>query len=288
MTLPGPEPGYLGRLARRKERVGSHLCVGLDPDPAALPLGFPAGVRGAERFAALLVEAAAPVAAAFKPNLAYWEAFGSEGLAALERVRALVPAGILVVADAKRGDIGVTSERHAEALFDRLGADAVTASPYLGEEALRPLLVRADRFVYVLCRTSNPGAGELQDLTVDGGGDGGRPLYLEVAARARGWAARHGTVGLVVGATAAAELAAVRREAPELPFLVPGVGAQRGQVDAVLAEGPAGSGKAAVTFGGGLLVNVGRAIAAALEPGDPLERLAARAADWAGRLAVLG
>ena len=200
---------YLDRLAARSAAVGSVLCVGLDPDPTALPSGFPGNLAGVERFAALIIEAAVPYAAAVKPNLAFYESHGSAGLAALERLRALIPAGVPVVMDAKRGDIGSTSAHHAIALFERLGADAVTVSPYTGAEAIAPLLERRDRFAYVLCRTSNPGAAELQGLTVDedpSTGAPAEPLYLRVARRAAGWGPG-GTVGLVVGATAPAELA---------------------------------------------------------------------------------
>ena len=109
---------------------------------------------------------AAPYAAALKPNLAFFEAYGSAGIAALERIRASLPTALPLLADAKRGDIGTTAARQAVALFDSLGADAVTVNPYLGAEAIAPLLERLDRFAYVLCRTSNPGAGELQDLEV--------------------------------------------------------------------------------------------------------------------------
>ena len=126
-------------------------------------------------FAALVLEAALPAAAAVKPNLAFFEAFGSEGLAALERLRATIPADVPVVMDAKRGDIGSTAARQAVALFDGLGADAITVSPYLGEEAIAPLLERVDRFAYVLCRTSNPGAAEIQGLRVEADRDGGAP-----------------------------------------------------------------------------------------------------------------
>ena len=137
--------------------------------------------------------------AAVKANLAFFEAFGPDGIAALERLRGSVPADVPFVADAKRGDIGSTAARQAVALFDRLGADAITVNPYLGSEAIAPLLERADRFVYVLCRTSNPGAGELQDLVVEAADDApAEPLYERVARRAGGWGPG-GTVGLVVG-----------------------------------------------------------------------------------------
>jgi orotidine-5'-phosphate decarboxylase len=285
--------GYLERLGRRSAATGTVLCLGLDPDPAALPDGFPADVSGVEAFARLLLEAALPHAAAVKPNLAFFEAFGSAGLAALERLRAAIPPDVPVVLDGKRGDIGTTSARQAVALFDALGADAVTVNPYLGESAIAPLLERSERFAYVLCRTSNDGAAELQALEVAAGPDGGapdEPLWARVARRAATWGPG-GTVGLVVGATAPAELARARRVVPELAFLVPGIGAQGGDVDAVLADGPATGGSAAAQPGGGLLVNVSRGIASAALPdpggGDLGERLAAAARDWAGRLAVL-
>lgn len=285
-------PGFLERLAARSETTGTVLCLGLDPDPAALPEGFSRDIAGVEAFSHLLLETAAPLAAAVKPNLAFFEAFGSAGLAALERLRVGLPSDVLVVADAKRGDIGTTSERHAAALFDSLGADAVTVSPYLGEAAIAPLLERPERFAYVLCRTSNPGAGELQDLVV---GDG-EPVWAHVARRASTWGPG-GTVGLVVGATAPAELTRIREIAPGLAFLVPGVGTQGGSVEAALAGGRATAAPAGTRPGGGLLVNVSRGIAnAATEPTDAPsgrgpadlgERLAAAARTWAARLPVL-
>jgi orotidine-5'-phosphate decarboxylase len=158
---------YLDRLAARSAATRTVLCLGLDPDPAALPSGFSPDLAGVEAFASLVLDAALPFAAAVKPNLAFYEAFGSAGLAALERLRRRIPSDVPVVLDAKRADIGSTAARQAVALFDVLGADAVTVSPYLGEEAITPLLERTDRFAYVLCRTSNPGAGELQSLVVE-------------------------------------------------------------------------------------------------------------------------
>lgn len=269
------------------------LCLGIDPDIATLPAGFPRTLAGLEQFARLLVEVAAPYAAAVKPNLAFFEAHGSAGMAALERIRAAVPVGIPVIADGKRGDIGSTAARQAVALFDSLGADAVTVNPYLGSEAVEPLLERLDRFAYVLCRTSNPGAGELQDLQVAAdAGAPSEPLYARVARRAGAWGPG-GTVGLVVGATAPDELVHIRSVVPGLAFLVPGVGAQAGDVGAVLKAGRAAAGLAGTWPGRGLLVNVSRGISGAAggadQPtaGDPGERLARAAADWSGRLPVL-
>lgn len=287
---------YLERLAVRTAAVGTVLCVGVDPHPDSLPPGFDRDVRGIEGFARLLVEATTEHAAAFKLNLAFFEAFGSEGMAALERVRAAIPDGIPVIGDAKRGDIGSTAERHAVALFDGLGFDAITVSPYLGVEAIRPLVERIDRFAYVLCRTSNAGGAELQGLEVAADVERGappEPLYARVARLATGWGPG-ATVGLVVGATAPAELAEIRAVAPGLAFLVPGVGAQGGDVAAVREHGFATSGPASGRTGGGLLVNVSRGIAAAAlndragdRGTDPSRRLAEAAAGWAARLPVL-
>ncbi|MGZ9276975.1 MAG: orotidine-5'-phosphate decarboxylase [Candidatus Limnocylindrales bacterium] len=286
---------YLDRLAARSAATGTVLCLGLDPHPDSLPAGFRADLAGLSRFAALLLEAAVPFAAAVKPNLAFFEAYGSAGIAALERLRGAVPSGVPVVADAKRGDIGSTAARQAVALFDVLGADAVTVSPYLGAEAVAPLIERPDRFAYLLCRTSNPGAATIQDLEVaadPAASAPAEPLYARIARLATSWGPG-GTVGLVVGATAPAEFAAIRAIAPGLPFLVPGVGAQGGAIDPVLGDGPATREPGGGRTGGGLLVNVSRGIAdAALGsvttgPHDPFERIAASAAEWAARLPVL-
>lgn len=283
---------YLDRLGARTATVGTVLCLGLDPDADALPPGFARNLAGMERFAELVLEAALPHAAAVKPNLAFFEAYGSAGIAALERLRARIPHDVLVIADAKRGDIPSTAARQAVALFDSLGADAVTVNPYLGAAAIEPLLERVDRFAYVLCRTSSPGAGEFQDLIVAGEAGSGAPaerLLERVARRAATWGPG-GTVGLVVGATAPDDLVAVRRIAPGLPFLVPGVGAQGGAIDPVLAAGPATASPGGSRPGAGLLVNVSRGITGpAIDGagGDPLERVAAAAEAWAERLPVL-
>ena len=288
---------YLERLAARTRLVGSVLCVGLDPQLDSLPDGFPRDLAGIERFSEILLDATVPYAAAVKPNLAFFEAFGSAGIAALERLRGRVPTDLPFVGDAKRGDIGTTAARQAAALFDILSCDAITANPYLGSEAIEPLISRGDRFAYVLCRTSNPGAGELQSLEVAadrGTGAPAEPLYARVARMARNWGPG-GTVGLVVGATAPVELERIRAIAPELAMLVPGVGAQGGEVDPVLRHGPATEPPAGDLAGGGLLVNVSRGISAAARsagtspdthPVDLQERLAAAAAEWSERLRV--
>ena len=198
-----------------------------------------------------------------------------------------------VVADAKRGDIGSTAARQAVALYDILGFDAITANPYLGSEAIAPLISRGDRFAYVLCRTSNPGAGELQGLEVAADATSSapaEPLYARVARRAQAWGPG-GTVGLVVGATAPEELERIRGIAPGLALLVPGVGAQGREAEPVMRFGPASAGPAAVRPGGGLLlVNVSRGISGAAGKAgatDVAETLVAAAKEWSLRLGVV-
>ena len=243
MTAP------LDRLRARSERIGAPLCLGIDPHPDRLPEGVGPGVAGVEAFARGVIEAAVEHAVAVKINVAFFEAFGSAGWAALERVRRSVPRDVPCVIDAKRGDIGSTAERYAAALMEHLEADAVTVSPYLGEDAIEPFLDVPDRMVYVLARTSNPSAPRVQELTVDG-----EPVHLQVAK----WVAdrwRDGRVGLVVGATAPEELERVRSAVPGPGFLVPGVGAQGGDLAAAVRA-------CAGTWAPGI-VSVSRAIAEA-------------------------
>jgi len=218
----------LERLRTRVDRLASPLCLGLDPHPDRLPGALPAGLAGVESFSRGMLEAVAAEVSAVKINVAFYEAFGSAGWAALERLRRDVPEDLYVILDAKRGDIGSTAERYAAGLLGHLEADAVTLSPYLGEDAIEPFLAYPDRCVYVLARTSNPSATSMQER-----GAGAEPLYLAVAR----WVAAtwtDGRVGLVVGATAAAELARVREAVPGPGFLVPGVGAQGGDLAAAV------------------------------------------------------
>jgi orotidine 5'-phosphate decarboxylase subfamily 2 len=222
------QPLPLERLRARRAALGAPLCLGVDPRPDGLPEGLTRDSGGIETFARGLIEAAVESVAAVKLNTAYFEVFGSSGWAALERVRADIPMGPLVILDAKRGDIGPSAERYAEALMGHLAADAVTLHPYLGEDAVEPFLAFPDRMVYVLARTSNPSAGQVQDLPA-----GDLPLSTAIAR----WAAerwRDGRVGLVVGATEPTQLEALRAAVPGPGFLVPGVGAQGGDLTAAV------------------------------------------------------
>ena len=229
MSAPVTRLPFVEALASARAVNGSDLCIGIDPEPAALPeaLRDPAGVV---RFCTAIIEATADLVCAYKPNLAFFERLGAEGWHALEQVIAAVPAGIPVIADAKRGDIGNTSRAYAEALYDRLGATASTASPYLGADAIAPLLDHPDGFAFVLCRTSNPGAGTLQDLMLDG-----EPLYARVIRLFAPWIAR-GRAGLVIGAQEGAAFAWASILAPEALLLVPGIGAQGGTVAALASS----------------------------------------------------
>jgi len=226
-------------LKRRWAASGSLLCVGLDPEPGRYPSPLADDPDRAFAFCRAIVDATAPYACAFKPQIAHFAAQGAEG--ALERLIAHIHAahpGIPVILDAKRGDIGSTARHYAAEAFERFHADAVTVNPYLGGDSLAPYLERADRGVVVLCRTSNPGAADLQDLPVAGSDGSIRPLYQRVAEKAaRDWNG-HGNLALVVGATWPEQLGEVRAiVGGDVPLLVPGIGAQGGDLEAVLKHG---------------------------------------------------
>lgn len=252
---------FNARLAARIAAQGSLLCVGLDPVYADLPAEFRRldGVGTAlVAFNRRVAEATAAHAVAFKLQMKVYTAEGPEGYAALiETCRALkatYPDHLLIL-DAKYGDVGHVLARCAEEAFDRCGADAVTAFAHPGREALAPLLARPDRGCFVVCRTSNPGAAEMQDVPVASGD----PYYLYLARQVAGTWNAQGNCGLVAGATYPAEMAAIRAAAPDLPLLVPGVGAQGGDL-----AGSVGAGRDAA--GAGLLISVSRGLMAAPDP----------------------
>ncbi|HXH21041.1 MAG TPA: orotidine-5'-phosphate decarboxylase [Dehalococcoidia bacterium] len=220
---------FLEKLEAAVERNDSLLCVGLDPDPALM------AIEDVAAFNRAIIEATSDLVCCYKPNLAFYEALGGEGWDALRATMAAVPAHIPVIADAKRGDIGNTAAAYARAIFDVLGADAMTVNCYGGRDSMEPFLEREDRGVLVWCRSSNPGAGDLQDLEVSFGPDR-QPLWQVVALRARAWNTR-GNVGLVVGATYPVQLAQARALCPDMPVLVPGVGAQEGAVGEAVRAG---------------------------------------------------
>lgn len=263
--------GFHERLDAAWQRSSSMLCVGLDPDPSRFPAALDGAPDAIQRFCIAIVDATADLVCAFKPQIAHFAAHRAE--AQLERVcehiREHHPQVVLVL-DAKRGDIGSTAGFYAREAFGRYGADAVTVNPYLGTDAALPFLELGG--VIALCRTSNPGAGDLQDRMVDG-----QPLYVRVAEMVAGQWARHGDCGLVVGATYAEQLGHVRAAAPDLPILLPGVGAQGGDLEASVAAGTTASGR-------GLLVSSSREILYASADEDFAE--AARAVALRTRAAI--
>jgi len=235
-----------GRFRERYDAAAtkndSLLCVGLDPDPKRIPSGV-----SVKDFLLGVIEATSDLVACYKPNAAFFERDGAEGWETLREVIAAVPDQIPVLLDAKRGDVGHTAQAYAEAVFDQLGADAVTVNPYLGVDSIEPFTEREDRHVFVLCRTSNPSAGDLQDIMA-----GDVRLYERVAELSRTWNTR-GNVGLVVGATYPEEARRVREICPDQLLLLPGIGAQQGDIDAAV--------QAAVDAdGGGILVNASRSV----------------------------
>ena len=215
----------------------SWLCIGLDPDLEKLPSGVERNLRGAEKFLRKIIDSTNKLVCAYKPNSAFYEQFGAEGIALLKKIIDYVPDGIPVILDAKRGDIGNTSRMYAAFAFDWLGADAITVSPYLGYDSVMPFIEREDSGVFLLCLTSNPSAQDLQKRPVAGQGGNSKLLYELVAELAATWNVA-GNVGVVVGATKPTELGRVRQIVGEgMPILVPGIGTQGGDLQEAFVAG---------------------------------------------------
>lgn len=232
------------KLLKAARTNGSLLCVGLDPDPELMPAGM-----GVLEFNRAIIDATSDLVCAYKPNLAFYEALGTTGLSALEKTVTYIPDAIPVIGDAKRGDIGSTARAYARALFETLGFDAATVNPYMGYDSLEPFIEYREKGVFILCRTSNAGSVDFQDLVLSGksaGVEGGeRPLFEVVALRAREWNAL-GNVGLVVGATYPQELRRVRQLCPQMPLLIPGIGAQGGDPASAVRYGVDARGEKAI------------------------------------------
>jgi orotidine-5'-phosphate decarboxylase len=232
---------FTDKLLHASRKNNSWLCIGLDPDPELMPrVGVP-------QFNKAIIEATSDLVCAYKPNLAFYEALGTEGLAILEKTVKYMPSDIPVIGDAKRGDIGNTARAYAKALFSVLGFDAATVNPYLGYDSIESFINYQDKGVFILCRTSNKGAADFQDLRTDG-----LPLYEVVARKAKEWNT-DGNIGLVVGATYPEELKKVRSICPEMPLLIPGIGAQGGDLASAVGYGVDARGEKAI-------INVSRKI----------------------------
>jgi len=256
---------FFSFLEKRVDDCSSLLCIGLDPHVNDLPSPT---AEAARDFCINLVKQTARYAAAFKPNAAFFEVFGADGWIALKdvvtaiqeesnRMGSLIPT----ILDAKRGDIASTAEAYAKSAFETLGAHCITLNPYLGKDSIEPFIRNSEKGVFLLCKTSNPGSGDLQDLMV--ASDNGQPstvyLYEHVARLAQSWNTNR-NIGLVVGATHVDAMLRVRAAAPDLWFLAPGIGAQGGELESALKTGLRRDGK-------GLLINVSRSIARAEKPG---------------------
>ena len=255
---------FFSFLEKRVDDCSSLLCIGLDPHVNDLVAPTAASARD---FCLNLVKQTSRYAAAFKPNAAFFEVFGADGWTALKAVIAAIQeesnrmgSMIPVILDAKRGDIASTAEAYARSAFENLGAHCITLSPYLGKDSIDPFIQNSEKGVFLLCKTSNPGSGDLQDLrvTIDDG-PSSVPLYEHVAKLAQQWNTKN-NIGLVVGATHVEATKRVRAAAPDLWFLAPGVGAQGGELEAALKVGLRKDGK-------GMLIPVSRGIARAEKPG---------------------
>jgi len=257
-----PEPStFHAKLSARWRTANSLLCIGLDPDPERFPAPLRSSGDAIFRFCRTIVDATADLACAFKPQIAYFASARAEDqleqlIAHLQREHPQVP----VILDAKRGDIGATAEHYAREAFVRYGADAVTLSPFMGKDSIDPFLAYADRGAFLLCRTSNAGGSDLQMLDV-----AGVPLYQRLATKAASEWNTTGQLGLVVGATYPTELALVRSLVGDMPLLVPGIGAQGGDIAASVTAGQTADGT-------GLVINSSRAILYAGDGPDYAER----------------
>ena len=255
MTISIQAPSATGnsffvRIAELQQERGSLLCIGLDPDPSRMPKmlraeGILSGKGAIFNFNKAIIDATHDLVCCYKPQIAHYAAHRAEDQ--LEQtIDYIHDKGLPVLLDAKRGDVGSTAEMYARELFERYGADAVTVNPWLGHDAMQPFLDRKDKGVFVLCRTSNPGGADLQHQPLADG----NIMYERVARLAAEKWNHNGNVGLVVGATAPDELRRVREICPDMMFLVPGVGAQSGDIGAMMAAGQ----------GGGMLISSSRAI----------------------------
>ena len=236
---------FFGQIAHRQKTQKTRLCVGLDPDLARIPEVCKTSERPIFEFNKAIIDATHDLASCFKPQIAHYASEAAEDQLQ-ETIDYIQDKGVPVLLDAKRGDVGSTAEMYARELFERYGADAVTVNPYLGKDSLQPYLDYADRGVFVLCRTSNPGGSDLQNLTLDSG----ETLYEHVARTARDEWNSNNNVGLVVGATRPEELRRIRNICGDMTFLLPGVGAQGADVKEMMGAGQSG----------GMLISSSRAI----------------------------
>ena len=221
---------FMEKLDKAVKKNQSLLCIGLDPDPARMP-----DKVSIFEFNKAIIDATSDLVCAYKPNLAFYEALGISGLNDLKRTVQHIPDNIPVIADAKRGDIGNTAKAYATAIFSHFGFDASTVNPYLGFDSVEPFIEYSNKGVFILCRTSNPGSADFQELQCQTGKTT-RPLFEIVALKASQWNTT-GNIGLVIGATYPEELKSIRQSHPDMPLLIPGIGAQGGDLALAIRYG---------------------------------------------------
>jgi orotidine-5'-phosphate decarboxylase len=246
-------------LQKMQNKNNSLICLGLDLDQRRMPADFGKTIKNMFDFACRIIDASSDLVCAYKPNLAFYESLGAEGLSLLKHIVVRIPNEIPIILDAKRGDIGHTAAHYAEALFGQFKANWVTVNPYLGYDSLRPFLEYKDRGIFVVCLTSNTGAKDFQQLLVDG-----KPLYQIVAEKVAYWN-KDQNCGLVVGATVPDQLQEIRDLAGDMPLLIPGVGAQGGSLEQAALYGTKNFQKAAV-------INVSRSVLYASKESDFAQR----------------
>ncbi len=230
---------FLEKISSASKKNKSLVCVGLDVDPALMPAGL-----GVFEFNKAIIDATSDLVCAYKPNLAFYEALGIEGWQALKQTVDYVPENIPVIGDAKRGDIGNTAKAYARALFDYFGFDAATVNPYLGFDSIEPFIQYRDKGIFILCRTSNASAVDFQSLNCRAD-SGTSSLFEIVALKAKEWN-KFGNIGLVVGATYPEELKLIRQNHPDMPLLIPGIGAQGGDLALTVRYGVSPQGDKAI------------------------------------------
>jgi len=231
---------FVEKLTNAAKKNRSLLCVGLDPDPEQMPANI-----GVFEFNKAIIDATADLVCAYKPNIAFYEALDNEGLDALKQTVKYIPNHIPVIGDAKRGDIGNTAKAYAKSIFDNFNFDATTVNPYLGFDSVEPFIQYTNKGVFILCRTSNTGAADFQSLRCETEEHSNRPLFELVALKASQWNT-HGNIGLVVGATYLEELKLIRQSHPDMPLLIPGIGAQRGDLASAVRYGVNAKGEGAI------------------------------------------
>ena len=254
---------FIEKLTKVSQKNKSLLCIGLDPDPERMP-----DKVSVFEFNKAIIEATADLVCAYKLNLAFYEALGNEGLDALKQTVSYIPDEIPAIGDAKRGDIGNTARAYARSIFDNFNFDATTVNPYLGFDSVEPFIRYREKGVFILCRTSNAGAGDFQDLLAEVEGSY-HPLFEIVAMKVSQWN-KHGNLGLVVGATYPEELKLIRQSHPDIPLLIPGIGAQGGDLASAIRYGVDSQGEKAI-------INSSRQIIYA-SPGKDFAQAARRAA----------